>query len=52
MNVQELQGMMVPIGTQLEVLLGTVVGPILPAGDITLFGGSMDIESVIGDDGI
>jgi hypothetical protein len=55
MDIQELgRGMMVPIGTRMEILLGTEVGPILAPGSGDMMGmfgsGGLDNESVIGDD--
>jgi predicted amidohydrolase len=54
MDIQELgRGMMVPIGTRMEVLLGSEVGPILPAGDIIMgFSGGLDNESVMDNESV
>jgi hypothetical protein len=52
MDAQELgRGMMVPLGTRMEVLLGSAVGPILPAADIVM-GFSLDNESVMDNESV
>ncbi len=53
MDAQELgRGMMVPLGTRMEVLLGSAVGPILPAADIVMGGFSLDNESVMDNESV